>query len=209
MWQYGFPILLIISNTVFFYKLRKWNIETTPVSKVLFFREESLTCKSHTEVKPYTIFCTLPTCQFSYITHILNNINSSKKSLDIVLYMMTIKSLADAIIRAQRRGVKVRFIADETMANSSGSKVRFLQCAGIPVRSRPSIYLMHHKFAIVDDYLLMTGSFNWTLQAAIGNWDNMIITTEIDYVRSHKQEFNRLWDDLGIFLNEEYGATIQ
>uniref|UniRef100_A0A8C6TDR9 small monomeric GTPase n=1 Tax=Neogobius melanostomus TaxID=47308 RepID=A0A8C6TDR9_9GOBI len=39
---------------------------------------------------------------------------------------------------------------------------------------------MHHKFAVVDGNLLITGSLNWTLTAVQGNMENLIITTEPD-----------------------------
>jgi cardiolipin hydrolase len=33
---------------------------------------------------------------------------------------------------------------------------------------------MHHKFAIIDKIVLLTGSFNWTAQAVNGNQENLI-----------------------------------
>lgn len=52
---------------------------------------------------------------------------------------------------------------------------------------------MHHKFAIIDDKLLITGSANWTAQAFFGNHDNVIITNEQTAIKSYKEEFEQLW----------------
>ena len=38
---------------------------------------------------------------------------------------------------------------------------------------------MHHKFAIIDGKKLISGSFNWTMQAAMGNYENVMITNVI------------------------------
>lgn len=53
---------------------------------------------------------------------------------------------------------------------------------------------MHHKFAIVDDEILINGSFNWTEQATFGNWENVIITSvPVKMVESYVDHFNSLW----------------
>jgi cardiolipin hydrolase len=52
---------------------------------------------------------------------------------------------------------------------------------------------MHHKFLVIDGRLLITGSFNWTRQAIIGNNENLVITDHADLVSAYCQEFDRLW----------------
>ena len=54
-------------------------------------------------------------------------------------------------------------------------------------------YLMHHKFAIVDGTTLITGSFNWTMQALMGNKENVIITSDTLLVQPFYTEFEKLW----------------
>lgn len=52
---------------------------------------------------------------------------------------------------------------------------------------------MHHKFAVVDGRLLITGSLNWTLTAVQCNRENVIITEEAELVQPFIKEFERLW----------------
>ena len=54
-------------------------------------------------------------------------------------------------------------------------------------------YLMHHKFAIVDNTILITGSFNWTMQAVMGNKENIIVTSEPLLLQPFVEEFKKLW----------------
>lgn len=52
---------------------------------------------------------------------------------------------------------------------------------------------MHHKFAIIDNSILITGSTNWTKSAFFGNFENILITNESALVQPFIIEFNRLW----------------
>jgi cardiolipin hydrolase len=56
---------------------------------------------------------------------------------------------------------------------------------------------MHNKFALVDQWLLINGSFNWTRQAIAGNNENVFITDNAQIVDSYQKEFERLWKDFG------------
>lgn len=52
---------------------------------------------------------------------------------------------------------------------------------------------MHHKFAIVDNDILITGSTNWTMSAFFGNFDHIIVTNQHSLVKPFVDEFDRLW----------------
>ena len=54
---------------------------------------------------------------------------------------------------------------------------------------------MHHKFAIVDGKVLITGSLNWTTQAIQNNRENVLITEDEEYVRLFREEFERIWEE--------------
>ena len=71
-----------------------------------------------------------------------------------------------------------------------------LQKNGAFIRMKKSDYLMHHKFAIIDGEKLISGSFNWTMQAAMGNYENVIVTTNNFVVESFRGEFERLWQTM-------------
>ncbi|CAL1280208.1 unnamed protein product [Larinioides sclopetarius] len=55
---------------------------------------------------------------------------------------------------------------------------------------------MHHKFLVADNEVLVNGSFNWTNQAVMGNYENLIITSEETLVQPFIMEFQKLWDHL-------------
>uniref|UniRef100_A0A1B6GEV7 Mitochondrial cardiolipin hydrolase n=1 Tax=Cuerna arida TaxID=1464854 RepID=A0A1B6GEV7_9HEMI len=168
-----------------------------PKNEVLFFCDVGLSCKDHSLEGGEKKQCSSKNCSFYNLSRMLHYLNSAESSLDVCLYLITMKDLGSAVIKAQKRGVKVRVICDEDMANGSGSQILSFQGNGLPVKYfRKSTRLMHHKFAIIDKRILMSGSLNWTMQAFFGNWENIIITTERTIVREFLTEFERLWKSL-------------
>ena len=55
---------------------------------------------------------------------------------------------------------------------------------------------MHHKFAVADNDLLLTGSYNWTRSAATENDENIIVTNNRKLVNSFQSKFDELWKRL-------------
>ena len=66
---------------------------------------------------------------------------------------------------------------------------------------------MHDKFVVIDDDIVITGSFNWTVQAAKANQENVLITDRPFYVFQYKEEFKRLWAEFS--ENEKVVALVK
>ncbi|KAF9345427.1 hypothetical protein BGX26_003133 [Mortierella sp. AD094] len=126
--------------------------------------------------------------------HVITTLNNAKKSLDICVYTITDDQLANAVIRAHERGVRVRIISDDEKAEDLGSDAkRLANHEEIPVRVDGSPSFMHHKYAIVDDALVMSGSYNWTKGARFQNREDLTLTNSVKAVQSFKREFEKLW----------------
>jgi phosphatidylserine/phosphatidylglycerophosphate/cardiolipin synthase-like enzyme len=52
---------------------------------------------------------------------------------------------------------------------------------------------MHHKFAVADGDLLLTGSYNWTRSASTENNENIIVSNNTPLVKQFQQEFDKMW----------------
>ncbi|KAG0202922.1 hypothetical protein BGX28_004708 [Mortierella sp. GBA30] len=127
---------------------------------------------------------------------LLKTLDGAQKSLDICVYTITDDHLASAIIRAHQRGVKVRIISDNEKADDLGSDVnRLRDDNGIPTRVDKSPSFMHHKFAVIDDALVINGSYNWTKGARFDNRENLTLTNAPKAVQGFKGEFDRLWNE--------------
>lgn len=122
-------------------------------------------------------------------------LDSCRKSLDVCIHLLTSLEIANCIIEAHKRGVKVRVVCDNEMSTNKGSQVRVLNQHGVQVKIPILNYHMHSKIAIIDGWKVMTGSANWTVQGMYGNWDNLIITSQKDIVRDALNTFNLIWND--------------
>lgn len=127
---------------------------------------------------------------------IMQLIRSVQNELDICVFTITDDRLANAIVEAHARGVRIRIITDNEKAFDLGSDVPRFQEAGISLKVDHTPFHMHHKFAIFDRQLLLTGSYNWTRGAANDNHENFIISSEQRLVDRFVSVFERLWQQL-------------
>ncbi|MCC6150384.1 MAG: hypothetical protein IT461_09060 [Planctomycetes bacterium] len=127
------------------------------------------------------------------VARIINALHGARNSADICVFTITDDRITSAIIAAHKRGIEVRVMTDNEKAFDEGSDVRQLARAGIEVRVDTSTNHMHHKFAVFDRGLLLTGSYNWTLSASRHNQENMISSNDAKLLRAFSQEFERLW----------------
>lgn len=104
------------------------------------------------------------------IEKLVTYLSKAQKSLKICVFNITNDRLANTIFDAHKRGVNVRVISDDECMENQGSDVHWLANQGVPVRTDDNAqFHMHNKFAVVDDTFLITGSFNWTVQAGKSN----------------------------------------
>ncbi|MEJ6573108.1 MAG: phospholipase D-like domain-containing protein, partial [Akkermansiaceae bacterium] len=120
----------------------------------------------------------------------------AKSSLDICVFTITDNRIVRKLAEAHERGVKVRIISDNMKSDDLGSDMEVMEKFGIPCRYDRTAAHMHHKFAIADTGLLLTGSYNWTRSASTENNENIVISNNIRLVNSFQQEFDRLWRSL-------------
>lgn len=125
--------------------------------------------------------------------HILPEIQWAEKSIDVAMYAFTDSDLAWALVRARERGVEVRVCLDKEPAAGKYSKSRFLAGRGLAVRLHQGGGLMHHKFAVIDGRVVVTGSYNWTASAEAKNDENALIVVDPAIAATYAAEFERLW----------------
>lgn len=70
---------------------------------------------------------------------------------------------------------------------------KYFYVLGIEVRTNDSSFFMHHKFAVADRKIVMTGSFNWSRNAMLGNHENVLFVKNPGIITQYQKEFERLW----------------
>lgn len=172
----------------------KKQIDTSaPISEVMFFSNTSALCRLHSN---RGMPCKIPNCPVAYLRNLVSYLDGASKSIDVCMYFLTCQKLSEAIINASYRGVEVKIITDRRTAHNDDSNATLLYKNGVPIRFQESDGLMHHKFIIVDNTVLINGSLNWTMTAFYGNYENVLITNQPALVKPFVEEFARLWTHL-------------
>jgi phosphatidylserine/phosphatidylglycerophosphate/cardiolipin synthase-like enzyme len=111
-------------------------------------------------------------------THaILEGIRGARHSILVQAYLLYSTRLAGALVRAHQRGVQVHILLD---ANSQTHyppvpAVALLIGAGITVSLDDWHELAHDKVMVLDEAVVITGSYNWTLAAENKNGENLLV----------------------------------
>lgn len=126
---------------------------------------------------------------------ILNAINFTRESADIAVFSFYSLDIGNAVVNAHKRGVKVRVLVDRVQASQSEVGALLIK-NGVPFRWSQGYAgkgVMHNKFAVLDSKLLMTGSFNWSVNAQQNNFENMFNTADKAYTAAFAAQFERLF----------------
>jgi len=133
---------------------------------------------------------------------LIRTLESAQHTIDLCLFVVNSHQLTNAVLGhlSKKKGFRVRLVVDESCVASAGSSVPKFRSKGAFVRSPAAAttsdgYLMHHKFVVIDNRLLITGSFNWTMQAIMGNKENLIISSDQRLVQPFVQEFQKIWEE--------------
>jgi phosphatidylserine/phosphatidylglycerophosphate/cardiolipin synthase-like enzyme len=126
---------------------------------------------------------------------IIKNINQAEAFINIAMYIFTDRDIALPLVKAQERGVKVRLYLDQEQTVYLYSQSRFLVQKGIKTRISSNNYIMHNKFAIIDNRILLTGSYNWTFSANHRNDENLMVIDDPDVIARYQNYFEKLWFD--------------
>jgi phosphatidylserine/phosphatidylglycerophosphate/cardiolipin synthase-like enzyme len=85
-----------------------------------------------------------------------------------------------------------------------GSVIARCAAVGIPTKTDDSARAnMHHKFAILDNSVVITGSFNWTNQAVKINQENIIFYESRELAAKYTEEYNRLWESFTTVVDQK------
>lgn len=123
-------------------------------------------------------------------------IGEARESLDICIFTITDNRITQKLEEAHARKIRIRIISDDDKSKDLGSDLDHLRRAGINCRFDRTTAHMHHKFAVADNDLLLTGSYNWTRSAATENDENIIVTNNRKLVNSFQSKFDELWKRL-------------
>ncbi len=132
--------------------------------------------------------CFTPT--YECLPLILETIQKAQKTIRVQSYSFTSKEIAHALVEAHQKGIKVTVIADKSQRPDSHTQVRELAYQGINVIFDTKPAIAHNKIIIVDDFIVLTGSYNFTKAAEHRNAENIIVIKNKDIAQRYIANFN-------------------
>ncbi|MEO0949399.1 MAG: phospholipase D-like domain-containing protein [Cyanobacteria bacterium J06641_5] len=140
-------------------------------------------------------------------------LDTATESIDLALFVFSEQRLADAIEARAQVGTVVRALIDPGFAYryySEGLDLLGVAVArncefeaennpwakpitevGVPALARGD--KLHHKFALIDDRRIVTGSHNWSPSANYQNDETVLIVDNLTVARHFRREFDRLY----------------
>ncbi|CAG0893155.1 unnamed protein product [Cyprideis torosa] len=123
---------------------------------------------------------------------IIGVISSATTSIDLCLHIFSHRLLVKAVVSCINRGIRVRFVADEKIEEAFNNTVLLFRELGVPTKiCQVPGGMMHHKFAIVDRKIVITGSFNWTNQGFVEEFEDIYSHSHIDAVTVEEAEMRK------------------
>lgn len=125
---------------------------------------------------------------------IVSAIDNARSYVYAAMYYFTSRPIAQALVKAKDRGVDVKVCLDEEQPHYEYTKSKFLENKGVNIRLISGSGIMHNKFCIIDDYITITGSYNWTVSADLKNDENVLIIKSRELARIYREQFDKFWD---------------
>lgn len=128
---------------------------------------------------------------------LIEQLNAAKESISTAIYSLTHFRITRAFTDASARGVKISIKYDSKQSDWPGMQeaLKTLKAAGIncvPVKMKEENAGMHHKFTIIDNSRVLTGSFNYSAAGATINYENLVLISSKPIAEAFQKEFDSI-----------------
>jgi phosphatidylserine/phosphatidylglycerophosphate/cardiolipin synthase-like enzyme len=106
---------------------------------------------------------------------VVNELLHARHEILVQAYSFSSKPIAEALIAAKKRGLRVEILLDHSNEQEQYSDLHWFLEAGLEPLIDAKHPIAHNKVMIVDRKTLITGSFNFTQQAELHNAENLLI----------------------------------
>ncbi|XP_052750061.1 mitochondrial cardiolipin hydrolase-like [Galleria mellonella] len=177
----AFAITCVVSTAVYYYKSR------------------------NTELNEVMVFCKLQYNAYNYFDKLISYIEAAKHSVNVCMPGIHNPAIQSRLVQLiKRKNIIVRIIIDQAGYNDSTEfLIKELLNAGAKIRYKVNdhIYRMQHKFCLVDDEVLMTGTLNWGNERTSDHWNYVYITSKKQLVDPVRSGFYAMWNEHSSDMN--------
>ena len=123
-------------------------------------------------------------------------LSTAEESIYFMTFSFTHGGIANVLLLKNMQNVTISGIFEKRGAGSQYSKFKVLDYQGADVRKDSNSNTFHHKVFIIDEKIVITGSFNPSKNADTRNDENILIIYDKDVADSYLEEFKYMWEDV-------------
>ena len=120
-------------------------------------------------------------------------VSLANESIRFMAFSFTEDELGAMMRQRAAEGVLVQGIFETRASETQYSEMPAMFCEGLEVRQDGNPGTFHHKVVIIDDFVVITGSMNFSDNAANSNDENVIAIADPAIGRLYREEFIRRW----------------
>ncbi len=174
---------------------------------------------------------TSPTSPWSQSTNglIAKTLATSSQSINLALFVFSDQNIANTLEQQSLHNVQIRAVIDpdfiyrpysealDMMGVSLSNKCKYeannhpwqkaITTVGVPKLLKGD--LLHHKFAVIDNSAVITGSHNWSEAANSSNDEALLVIHSPTVAAHYQQEFERLYAEAQLGVPEAVTQKIQ
>lgn len=124
--------------------------------------------------------------------HVIETLSKAKQSIRFMTFSFTDDDIGNILLQKHNEGVDIKGIFEKTQENDYVEYFK-LKKANLEVRWDNNTANMHHKVFIVDDNIVITGSYNPTGNGNNYNDENILIINDKDIAKKYIDEFNFIY----------------
>ncbi len=121
---------------------------------------------------------------------VVRELKKARREILVQAYSFTADALSLALVEAKKRGVHLDIVLDKSNEVEKYSDLRIFLDQGLAPLIDSHHAIAHNKVIIIDQKVLITGSYNFTNQAETENAENLVILKgHPELVRQYRQNF--------------------
>jgi phosphatidylserine/phosphatidylglycerophosphate/cardiolipin synthase-like enzyme len=120
-------------------------------------------------------------------------IESAEIQIRFMAFSFTHDDIGAAVLERAKAGIDTAGIFEARGSETEYSELTSLFCNGVMVRQDGNPYAFHHKVFIIDESIVVTGSYNFSANADERNDENVLIIYDPAIAELYLEEFDRRW----------------
>lgn len=151
------------------------------------------------EINEVMVFCKLQFNAYGCFDKLMSYVEAAKTSISVCMPGIQNPAIQGRLVKLiKERNIQVRIIIDHSGYDSTDFLIKELIEVGAEIKHQNNnnipYHKMQHKFCLVDDKVLMTGTLNWGNDRSSDHWNYVYITSKKQLVKPVKDQFKYMWN---------------